>query len=154
MTTANKPAPRNKNRVANQAAITQIAELYPLTFNREAVKPLKIGIQDDLVADGKLAQGKIKRALASYVRSPLYYKALQAGATRIDLQGQPAGEVTEEQADHAKAMLAKLREQKQERAQAAREEAKAERTREKELRVKEKEQRFNDKLSQLLQKKG
>ncbi|WP_207063901.1 ProQ/FINO family protein [Motiliproteus sp. SC1-56] len=145
MTTANKPSQRNKNRAANQAAISQISELYPRTFDREAVKPLKIGIQDDLVADGKLPQGKIKRALASYVRSPLYYKALQAGAVRIDLNGEAAGEVTEEQAEHARAMLEKIREEKKARAQAAREQAKAERE-------KAKEARFNDKLSQLLSK--
>lgn len=140
-----KTPKRNKNRAANQAAVDLICQTYPNTFSRDAVKPLKIGIQDDLMADDKLPQGKIKRALASYVRSPLYYKALQSGAPRVDLQGEPAGEVTPDQAEHAKAMLAKLQEQKRERAQAAREQAKAERE-------KAKEERFSNKLSQLLEK--
>ncbi|WP_421863905.1 ProQ/FINO family protein [Motiliproteus sp.] len=131
-------ASRNKNRAANQAAVAQISELYPETFNREAVKPLKIGIQEDLLADAKLSKGKIKRALASYVRSPLYYKSLVAGADRVDLAGEAAGKVTEQEAEHAKSMLKKAREQRQQRAQEQKKQAK--------------QTRINDKLAQLVSK--
>ena len=138
--TTNASAPKSKNRAANQAAVAQISELYPKAFNRDAVKPLKIGIQEDLLAEAKLSKGKIKRALASYVRSPLYYKSLVAGADRVDLTGEAAGKVTEQEAEHAKAMLKKVREQRQQRANEQKQQAKQE--------------RINDKLAQLLTKHG
>lgn len=133
----NKPA-KNKNRAANQAAVAQISELYPKVFNRNAVKPLKIGIQEELLADDKLSKGKIKRALASYVRAPQYYKSLVAGADRIDLQGEANGQVSEQEAEHAKAMLKNIREKRQQRIQAEKEQANA--------------VRINDKLAQLMGK--
>ena len=143
MTIENTPSKsKSKNRAANKAAITLISEQYPAVFNRNNVRPLKIGIQDDIVADGKLSQGKIKRALASYVRSPLYYKALQTGADRIGLDGEPAGSVSEAEAEHAKGMLKKIRENRNERVKKEQEEARQD----------AREERFNSKLSQLLQK--
>ncbi len=132
-----KPA-KNKNRAANQAAVAQISELYPNVFNRNAVKPLKIGIQEELLADEKLSKGKIKRALASYVRAPQYYKSLVAGVDRIDLNGEAAGQVTEQEAEHAKAMLKNLREKRQQRVQAEKEQANS--------------ARINDKLALLVGK--
>lgn len=132
---AAKPA-KNKNRAANQAAIAQISELYPNTFNREAVKPLKIGIQEDLLTDEKLAKGKIKRALASYVRAAAYYKSLVEGADRVDLAGEPSGKVTAAEAEHAKAMLKQQREKRQQRFQEQKQQAK--------------DERINDKLAQLV----
>ncbi|MEH6471712.1 MAG: ProQ/FinO family protein [Halopseudomonas sp.] len=139
-----KPA-KNKNRAANQAAVALISELYPKAFNRDAVKPLKIGIQEDLVAEEKLPQGKIKRALASYVRAPQYYKSLVVDADRVDLNGEAAGKVTEQEAEHAKAMLKKLREQRQQRVK----EEKQQIQKEKQL---VKDSRINDKLTQLMNK--
>jgi ProP effector len=127
---------KNKNRAANQAAIAQISELYPKAFNRDQVKPLKIGIQEDLLADEKLAKGKIKRALASYVRAAAYYKSLVEGADRVDLNGESAGKVTAAEAEHAKAMLKQQREQRQQRV--------------KEQKQKAKEERISDKLAQLV----
>ncbi len=145
MTTEKKPAAKSKNRAANQAAISFISEHYPEVFNRDNVRPLKIGIQEDLVEEEKLSRGKIKRALASYVRSPLYYKSLQAGADRVDLKGEAAGTVTEQEAEHAKSMLKKIRDARNERIKQEREE-------QKQQKAQVKQERFNDKLSQLLQK--
>ncbi|MEH6822876.1 MAG: ProQ/FinO family protein [Motiliproteus sp.] len=153
-----KPS-KNKNRVANQAAVALISELYPDTFNRDAVKPLKIGIQEDLLAEQKLPQGKIKRALASYVRAPQYYKSLVTDADRVDLKGEPAGKVSEEEAAHAQAMLKKIREQRQVRAEDERLRIREEKQRQhkerieaKAARAEAKTERINDKLSQLLNK--
>lgn len=143
MTTENKAAPKSKNRNANIAAIGLICETYPKTFNRETVRPLKIGIQEELLADEKMSKGKIKRALASYVRAPAYYRSLQAGAQRVDLQGEDAGEVTEQEAEHAKAMLKKIRD---DRAARVKEEKKAERERIQN----QKQERISAKLDQLI----
>lgn len=145
MTTEKKPASKNKNRNANIAAITLMCETYPKTFSRDNVRPLKIGIQEDLLADEKVSKGKIKRALASYVRSPAYYRSLQAGAQRVDLLGEDAGEVTEQEAEHAQAMLKKIREERNER-------VKQQKQAERQQKAEQKNDRMNAKLAQLVSK--
>lgn len=148
-----KPA-KNKNRAANQAAVALITELYPNTFNRDAVKPLKIGIQEDLLAEQKIPPGKIKRALASYVRAPQYYKSLVADADRVDLKGEPAGKVSEEEAEHAKAMLKKMRERRQQLVQDEKKRVQQHKQQIRQEQKQAKDVRINDKLSQLLNKHG
>lgn len=103
---------RAKNRAANQAALQQLFDAYPEVFNRDNVRPLKIGIQEDLIADEKLARNRIKRGLASYVRNPHYLRSLVAGADRIGLDGQATGQVSEEEAAHARQKLEELRKQR------------------------------------------
>lgn len=147
---SNKQNSRNraKNRAANQAAVQMLIDTYPLTFSRDQVKPLKIGIQEDLIADEKLARNRIKRALASYVRGIQYLKSMQVGADRVGLDGQAAGTVTEAEAEHAQTKLKQIQEQRQ----AARKEArKAERQAERKAQRDAKEQRMTQKLDQLLQ---
>jgi ProP effector len=135
---------RAKNRAANQAALQQLFDAYPDVFSRDNVRPLKIGIQEDLIADEKLARNRIKRALASYVRNPHYLRSLVAGADRVGLDGQPAGQVSEEEAAHAQAKLDEMRKQRRERQKqerdAARQQAQA-----------AQEKRLNRKLDKLLQ---
>lgn len=103
---------RAKNRAANQAALQQLFDTYPEVFNRDNVRPLKIGIQEDLIADEKLARNRIKRGLASYVRNPHYLRSLVAGADRIGLDAQAAGQVSEEEAAHARRKLEEMRKQR------------------------------------------
>ena len=76
-------------------------ELYPACFDWEQPKPLKIGIHRDLVAAGR-ERAAVQRALARYCHRPLYRRALRAGAARIDLHGQPAGVVTEQEVRQAR----------------------------------------------------
>ncbi|GGK83055.1 DNA competence protein [Amphritea balenae] len=111
-----KSRTRSKNRAANQAALQLLCDAYPQVFSRDNIRPLKIGIQEDLIADEKVAKNKIKRALASYVRSPYYFRSLKEGADRIGLDGQASGTVSDSEAEHAKQQLKeinKLRQQKQ-----------------------------------------
>lgn len=136
-----KPAAKpNKNRVANMAAVQLLMDAYPEVFSRDNPKPLKIGIQEDLVADDKVSRTKIKRALASYVRSPQYLRSFEENAPRIGLDGQPAGTVSAEEAEHAKSKLKALQDARRER---VKEQAR-------EARQKEKQERLNAKLDQLL----
>ncbi len=132
-----KSKAKSKNRTANMAALQQLMEAYPEVFSRENVRPLKIGIQEDLVADEKLAKNKIKRALASYVRSPQYYRSIRVGADRIGLDGQSAGTVSEQEAKHAKEKLKEINQRRREQ-----------------QRKKEEEERFSRKLEALLEKGG
>ena len=77
-----------------------LAESFPLCFNWERPQPLKIDIHKDLVRAGHDREA-VRRALGRYCKADRYRKTLQAGAPRIDLQGQPAGVVTEQEAAHA-----------------------------------------------------
>lgn len=90
-----------KSRAANRAAVELLSETYPQTFSFAQPRPLKIGIQEDLVADGKLSQTKIKRGLASYVRAFGYLKSQTDAAPRINLLGEAEGAVTADEAAHA-----------------------------------------------------
>jgi hypothetical protein len=87
-----------------------LAETYPACFDWERPRPLKIGVYRDLLAagfaDGAAPVAALKRALARYCHRPRYWNALRAGADRVDLHGQPAGAVTEEEAAAARADLA------------------------------------------------
>ncbi|HMQ38884.1 MAG TPA: ProQ/FinO family protein, partial [Micropruina sp.] len=78
---------------------------YPACFDGENPRPLKLGIHRDLMAAG-FEKAAVKRALARYCNRPRYRKALRAGAIRIDLRGQPAGAVTADDAETARADLA------------------------------------------------
>jgi len=129
------PKAKSKNRAANLAALQQLSEAYPNAFDRKNVRPLKIGIQDDLIADEKVAKNKIKRALASYVRSLNYLRSLQEGADRIDINGESAGKVTAEEAQHAKGKLKEINQARREQ-----------------KREQEKQERMNSKLEALLTK--
>lgn len=72
------------------------------------VKPLKKGIKEDLlkrlgamefiVTEDKACMVK---SLSYYVNTMAYHKSVVAGAERIDLDGQPAGVVTEEEAKYS-----------------------------------------------------
>jgi hypothetical protein len=73
-----------------------LIEAYPASFDWEQPRPLKIGIRQDLAAAG-FEKAAIKRALGRYCNRPLYRRALQAGAVRMDLQGQTSGVVAEDE---------------------------------------------------------
>ncbi len=81
-----------------------LAELYPTCFDWETPRPLKIDIHRDLMAAGhdRIA---VKRALGRYCKVDRYRRALQTDAPRLDLQGQPAGAVTEREAAHARSLV-------------------------------------------------
>ncbi len=142
MTEQTQTAPRNKNREANQAAVELLIESYPNTFSLDEPKPLKIGIQDDLVSDEKVSRGKIKRALATYVRNPRYLSSMVAGVQRVDLTGADAGEVTADDEKHAKAKLDEYKARRKERINQQR----------KEQRNNERDERISNKLEALVAK--
>ena len=89
---------------APELPLLPLAELFPACFDRENPRPLKIDIHRDLMAAGhdRIA---VKRALGRYCKADRYRKALQIGAARIDLHGQPAGAVTEREAAHARSLV-------------------------------------------------
>lgn len=89
-------------------------------FNFKDPKPLKIGIDEDLMKSAE-AQGLpfdevvIKRALGAYLYTLRYTYALVREKHRYDLQGQIAGEVTEEERLAAKASIKQYHERLEEK---------------------------------------
>jgi len=82
---------------------------FPASFKPASqVLPLKKGIKEELVkklselptvsTDDKACMVK---SLSYYVNSPHYHKRVQEGATRVDLDGNPAGVVTAEEAAYS-----------------------------------------------------
>ncbi len=83
-----------------------LCEEFPQAFIKEGeVKPLKIGIFDDLKAavEGKagFSLSKVRAALRLYTTRLQYFEALKIGAKRVDLTGAECEEVTVEHADYA-----------------------------------------------------
>ncbi|TIU44224.1 MAG: prop expression regulator, partial [Mesorhizobium sp.] len=79
---------------------------WPAAFNPKAPMPLRIGIHHDIrVLDGELSDDELRRALRAYTSMPRYLARLNAGAVRVDLDGEPAGEVSDAEAASAKALL-------------------------------------------------
>jgi sRNA-binding protein len=85
-----------------------LCESFPAAFNVSRPKPLKLHIDKDLLASGGLSQDVIGQGLACYTGRSRYLDSLTVGATRIDLEGKPAGTVSERHAGDAKHRLAAL----------------------------------------------
>ena len=94
------------------AVISLLAEKWPCCFSiiESGRRPLKLGIRDDVLAalGGAISAGKVSAALRSYVSSPEYQRRLVHGAWRVDLNGRPAGTVSQEDEAHARAQLAAI----------------------------------------------
>lgn len=76
-----------------------LQERYPRAFPRPPATPvpLKIGIDRDIVAAGLAPNATaLRTALVWWTKRPPYWRALRAGGNRVDLDGNPAGEVSPE----------------------------------------------------------
>ncbi len=126
----------NTEKLKNsKEVIAYIAECFPKCFTLEGeAKPLKIGIFQDLAErlneDEKVSKTQLRAALRQYTSSWRYLHGVKPGAVRVDLDGNPCGELEEEHVEHAKATLAeskaKVQARRKEQAQKAREEGKPE----------------------------
>ncbi|PQJ89163.1 MULTISPECIES: RNA chaperone ProQ [Aliivibrio] len=128
----------NSEKLANsKEVIAYIAERFPKCFILEGeAKPLKIGIFQDLSErlsdDPKVSKTQLRAGLRQYTSSWRYLHGVKPGASRVDLDGNPCGELEEEHIEHAKATLeeskAKVAARRKEQAKKVREEAKAKKT--------------------------
>ncbi len=78
---------RQKNQKNNRRLIRLLEERYPKAFDWNNPRPLKVGIDKDMVLDDEFNDSKRKRAMAAYTRSDRYKKCLLSGQPRIDLEG-------------------------------------------------------------------
>lgn len=95
------PVDESTKTPSPHALLNQWYERYPKAFFKGHTKPLKVGIHQDLAEREEWPNKLIRRALANYVNLPRYIKAVRVGAERVDLDGQPAGKVDKEAAQHA-----------------------------------------------------
>ena len=98
----------------NKEIIAYLAEKFPLCFSIEGeAKPLKIGLFQDLSEalkdDERVSKTQLRHALRQYTSNWRYLHGCKVGAVRVDLQGNPAGELEQEHADHAAQQLAEAK---------------------------------------------
>jgi sRNA-binding protein len=95
-----------KNNV--EATIAELAKVFPTAFTLDSslVRPLKLGIKNDIYARSDMSHRRITTALRAYCRSADYLTACAEGAVRVDLAGERAGSVTGSEAAHAAQALA------------------------------------------------
>lgn len=137
----NPPNPGNKAESiqASRALLKDLESRYAVF--REA-SPLAIGIDKQLIGEQPDIEKKILRlALRSHTVSTRYLKALEKATARRNLDGSEAGEVTEEQRQHAATLLRERFRKNAEQKRAQEEARKA-------------EARKAEKLSQLAEKFG
>ena len=103
---------------------------WPAVFSFRKPQPLKVGITAELMADVEARElpftlEMLKSSLAIYTNRIDYLRALADGCQRIGLDGNPAGEPTEEQRARARKQLRQLwaRQRKADRARKAAQEA-------------------------------
>lgn len=102
-------------------AIWRLQKHFPRAFPRNPAPkvPLKQGILEDaqqhLEALGMTAE-QLKQAIGAWCQGGRYWACLTENAERVDLQGQPAGQVTAAQAMYARKLASqRARQQSQER---------------------------------------
>lgn len=104
--------------------------------------PLAIGIDKQVFAKlPDVSKKSLRLAMRSHTISTRYLKEMEKAAVRLNLDGTPAGEVTDENRQHAAELLRERFKKQAEQRKAAAEEAKA-------------EQRRAEKLNQLAEKFG
>lgn len=102
-----KPKPKWLDYV--QYGVELLKTYFPASFkSANEVKPLKKGIKQDLVKrlstiEAIVTEDKacMVKSLSYYVNTAAYHKAVVEGAMRIDLDGNPAGAVTAEEATYS-----------------------------------------------------
>lgn len=93
-------------RTSTKEIIAYLAEKFPACFSIDsAAKPLKVGIFQDLAEkltdDETVSKTRLRQALRHYTSSWRYLKAIKLGAFRVDINGEQAAEIDQEQADYA-----------------------------------------------------
>ncbi|AMP88301.1 ProQ/FINO family protein [Legionella pneumophila] len=107
-------AQKNQSKRARSDALLWLAANFPEAFdNSLRIRPLKIGIMSDILQHAEKAEqvgiskSKLREAVVLFTRRLDYLACLKAREVRIDLQGNPVAEVTEEEAEHASMKIKK-----------------------------------------------
>ncbi|MGL4682396.1 MAG: RNA chaperone ProQ, partial [Hafnia alvei] len=96
---------------SSKEVIAFLAQRFPQCFSAEGeARPLKIGIFQDLVErmqgdENGLSKTQLRSALRLYTSSWRYLHGVKVGAERVDLDGNPCGELEQQHVDHARQQL-------------------------------------------------
>ncbi|MBP2836170.1 RNA chaperone ProQ [Dickeya parazeae] len=95
---------------SSKEVIAYLAERFPLCFTLEGeARPLKIGIFQDLVErvseSEHVSKTQLRSALRLYTSSWRYLYGVKLGAQRVDLDGNPCGELEQQHVEHARKQL-------------------------------------------------
>ena len=103
-------AAKADGRVDVQAVAAKLKELFPALFGGGA-KPLKLRVQADIQerAPGQFTKAQLSAFLRRYTGGTGYLIALTRAKTRFDLDGQPAGELSDEHRNAAQEELTRRR---------------------------------------------
>jgi len=97
-------------RQQNRDLLKIFCKIYPLTFFPWAMpkRPLKVGIFEDLVAaHPALSKTRLKRLLRDYTSTYRYIRLIAQKVPRIDLNGDFAGNVSDDEQEQAISDLAR-----------------------------------------------
>lgn len=72
-------------------------EHWPHLFDKKNMKPLKVGINHDLIAENKLPENTVNFALWRFCKTWKYREMVKENATRYDKDGNPVGKVEKDQ---------------------------------------------------------
>ncbi len=99
------------------ACAAKLKELFPALFVGGGVKPLKLRVQADIQerAPGVFTKAVLSAFLRRHTGSTSYLMAITKARTRFDLDGQPAGDLSDEHRAAAVEELARRRGLQQER---------------------------------------
>jgi ProP effector len=111
----------------------QLAALFPALFGKRA-RPLKLRIQADIQAraPGVFTKAVLSAFLRRYTGSTSYLQSLAHSTERFDLDGNPAGELSEEHREQARQEVQRRRALREERFAQEREAARAAQEKERE----------------------
>ena len=123
---ANPTAPAAARDMTPAACAALLKQQFPALFGNQA-KPMKLRIQADINqrAPGVFSKAALSAFFRRYTGSTGYLMALGKATQRFDLDGAPAGELTEEHRQLARDELSRRREVTREREQQTRVQAQA-----------------------------
>ena len=104
---------KNMSKKARLDALCWLADTFPNVFdNTIRIQPLSLGIMADILAHADsaaagISKSKLREAVVLFTRRIDYLTCLKAREMRIDLNGNPVAQVTEEEALLAAAKIKK-----------------------------------------------
>lgn len=129
MTTADSTTP--EKTIDARALLKELQERFAVFRN---YSPLAIGIDKQLFAAlPELSRKSVRLAMRSHTMSTRYLKEMEKAAQRLNLDGTPAGEVTDENRQHATEQLKERFKKQAEQRKATEAAAKAEALKQKKL---------------------
>ena len=99
---------KNQAKKARNEALIWLASFFPKAFdNSLVIRPLKLGIMEDILAHSDKAEAagisksKLREAVVIFTRRIDYLTCLKSREMRVDLDGNPVSQVTEDEASKA-----------------------------------------------------